>query len=220
MRDRSPTTDERGQAFTLEGFVAAIVLLTAVLFALQAVVITPTTGGAVDRGVQAQAEQEVKDVVMTGAASDDLSKLVRYYDNESEEWIDATFGEDADFVYNNSAYANVSDFGYVLNTHFFEHGGNSYNVEYIYWEDENNRSTTDAVRMGGARGQGAVSASFTVTLYESQNLTVSGSNGPEESDETVTLEVAHDQYDYPIPPMEQADDSEVYNIVEVRVTVW
>ncbi|WP_247731682.1 DUF7288 family protein [Halovivax limisalsi] len=205
-------TPQRAQAFTLEGFIGAIVLLTAVLFALQAVVITPTTGGAVDRGVQAQAEQEVVDALNTGQSTGNLSELVRYYDDPQDRWHNGT-GGNSNFVYNNSQYANESAFGRVLDTHFYEHGGNSFNVEYIYWNGSGHRETIDAVRMGGARGEGAVSASFTVTLHDSQNLTEPGSDG-QPTEGSTELGNANN---YPIP---DAFSSNLYNIVEVRVTVW
>ena len=216
MSQNAPNSDDRGQAFTLEGFIAAIVLLTAVLFALQAVVITPTTGGAVDRGVQAQGEQEVKDALLVGQTNGDLSKLVRYYDDDSNEeeaeWYNAS--DRGGSAYNNTGFANESAFGEILDTHFVEHGGNSFNVEYIYWVDEigGERATEDIVRMGGARGDGAVSASFTVTLYEDQPLTEPGDDGPEETGVALT-----DAENYPIP---NVADEPVYNVVEVRVTVW
>ena len=218
-RRRRHAVDERGQAFTLEGLIAAIVLLTAVLFALQAVVITPTTGGSVDRGVQAQVDQQLTDAMLVSAEDGNLSELVRYYSatndsaecpwNQDECWYQETPGNES--VYNSSTFADELDYvlGDVLDEHFVNQSGKSYNVEFIYYEaDGENRTTKDVVRMGGARSDSAVTASYMVVLLEGQDLTAPDSDH---------LSIDDDQHSYPIPNIE---DEELYNIVEVRVTVW
>ena len=218
-RRRRRAADERGQAFTLEGLIAAIVLLTAVLFALQAVVITPTTGGSVDRGVQAQVDQQLTDAMLVGAEDGNLSELVRYYSitndsadcpwNQEECWYQETPGNES--VYNSSTFADELDFvlGDILDEHFVNQSGKSYNVEFIYYEASGeNRTTKDVVRMGGARSDSAVTASYMVVLFEDQALTA-----PDNDDDDVIA----DAESYPI---ENVEDEEFYNIVEVRVTVW
>ena len=218
-RRRRRAADERGQAFTLEGLIAAIVLLTAVLFALQAVVITPTTGGSVDRGVQAQVDQQLTDTMLVSAEDGNLSELVRYYTvvnadetcpwGQDECWYDETPGNES--VYNSSTFADELDFviGDVLDEHFVNQSGKSYNVEFIYFDEGGeNRTTKDVVRMGGARSDSAVSASYMVVLFEDQPLTA-----PDNDDDQVIA----DAESYPI---ENIEGEEFYNIVEVRVTVW
>ena len=54
---------DRGQAFTLEGVVAAMMVLIALLFALEAVLVTPITTGAVDEGTQSRLGAEASDVL-------------------------------------------------------------------------------------------------------------------------------------------------------------
>ena len=221
MSGAGRVADDRGQAFTLEGLIAAIVLLTAVLFALQAVVITPTTGGSVDRGVQAQVEQQLTDTMLVGAEDGNFSELVRYYStenqtaecpwNQGECWYQETASNES--IYNSSTFADELDFviGDVLDEHFINQSGKSYNVEFIYFdEDGESRNTTDVVRMGGARSDSAVTASYMVVLHEEQYLTAPDSEG-------TSIVEADDDYSYPIP---NVSDEEFYNIVEVRVTVW
>ena len=218
-RRRRRAADERGQAFTLEGLIAAIVLLTAVLFALQAVVITPTTGGSVDRGVQAQVDQQLTDAMLVGAEDGNFSELVRYYSaenetancpwNQDECWYQETASNQS--VYNSSTFAEELDFvvGDVLDEHFVNQSGKSYNVEFVYFdEDGENRTTKDVVRMGGARSDSAVTASYMVVLHEEHELTAPDSEGTSIDD---------DDHSYPIP---NVSEEEFYNIVEVRVTVW
>ena len=226
MRRTRSTDDDRGQAFTLEGFIGAIVVLTAVLFALQAVVITPTTGGTVDRGAQAQFEQEVKDTLLIAENEEELTNLTLNWDTSEGNWVENSNRTDA--AYSSEDFANISDFGAVLDEHFVNQSGNSYNVELIAYDEDGTRYTEDIVRMGGGRSDGAVSASYTVTIYHDQNLTASdGDGGFEETDETV--EDAWDDYGeedderYPLPPSKFDEDERhntVYNVVEIRVTVW
>ena len=49
---------ERGQAYTLESIAGAVIVLTAVLFALQSIIITPTTSSAVDPEVRSELQQQ------------------------------------------------------------------------------------------------------------------------------------------------------------------
>jgi hypothetical protein len=66
----------------------------------------------------------------------------------------------------------------------------------------------------GQPAEGAVTASYTVTLYDNQTLT-SGKTGTAELWEYGT-DPNSEAY-YPIP---NAVEGPVYNVVEVRLTVW
>ncbi len=219
MRDKTQSNADRGQAYTLEGFVSAMIVLMAILFAMQSVVIAPTTGGLADRTVQAQLEQEAQDALVLGATADEgenLSTLVRYW-NESEGTFHGGVGADEYHyeVANDSEFTEQFALGEILYERYSERGL-SYNVELIY-QNESGEFVHDVDRPLVKQGQsGAVTASYTVTLYESDNLTA----GEEER-----LRDAHGDgdNDYPIPPAtgDPAEGgSEIYNVVEVRVSVW
>lgn len=216
MRRRQIDWDERSQAFTLEGFISAIVILTAVLFALQAVVITPTTGGAVDRSAQAQEQQEVRDVLVIAGESGELSELVRHWDKDEEEW---RYGEaPGDPAYNSSQLANISDFGTILDEQFVNASGKSYNLDFITYDDSGDRVTESIVRMGGGTGDSVVSASYTVTLHDNQSLTKW--NGNDFTTTGTELYKAERDHNYPLPVNSQPSGSSDYTVVEVRLTVW
>lgn len=211
---------DRGQAFTLEGFIGAIIVLIAVVFALQAVVLTPTTGGAVDRTAQAQTEREVMDTLLVAANEGELSKIVRYWD--PDERLDGTFHNataTTDAAYNNSVFAAETDFGAVLDRRFVDERGNSYNVDLIAYDEAGDRVTERLVRMGDGSSSDAVSTSYAVTVYDDSTLTRPASNGIE-ADTSTNVSHAWDESAYPIPPGATLDESAVYNVVEVRVTVW
>ncbi|WP_254767772.1 DUF7288 family protein [Salinilacihabitans rarus] len=198
---RGTKRTDRGQAYTLEGFVGAMVVLMAVLFALQSVVITPTTGGPIDRTVQAQFQQEANDALVVAASDGDLSETVRYWNNSSEEF----YGSDTDVEtsYYTAEGFNETRLGAILEKRFRERGQN-YNVEL------HAPGMDDPVRLvyQGRESSTAFTASYAVTLYDDQHLTAPGY-------EHQRLEDAEDSY--PIP---NEGSDHVYNVVEVRVIVW
>ncbi|MFC3957419.1 DUF7288 family protein [Halovivax cerinus] len=196
-----PAGRDRGQAFTLEGFASAIIVLTAVLFALQAVVITPTTGGAVDRAALSQEEQEVRDVLLVGAENDDLSELVRNWNTSTKSWDDSTRSSQTG-AYNSTEFAATSDFGTIVHEHFANSSGKSYNLDFIT-QNGSSRDVEHIVRMGGGSSESVVSASYTVTIHDEQPFT--GGSG----------DVGDSNTNYPFRP--GTDD---YTVVEVQLTVW
>ena len=231
MRDTPYSETERGQAYTLEGFVSAMIVLMAVLFALQSVVITPTTGGLADRTTQAQLGQEAQDALVVGATANeseghgDLTTLVRYWNDSSGQFYNTSDPEVDEFYYDASNETEFYDefaLGKILTERFTERGL-SYNVELVY-QDENgefdDENSTYLVYQGESE---AVTASYTVTLYESDNLTA-----PDNESQNTSLREAyycageneHTEDCYPIPPATGENGSEIYNVVEVRVAVW
>jgi hypothetical protein len=270
----SDETGSRGQAFTLEGFIASIVVLTAVVFALQAVVITPTTSGAIDQETQRGLRAEANDILATNAynGSDGLVDLVLFWNGTATERTWA-FGRSEQIGYGSQEPATgwgpdvapekkkqYLAIGDVLNESFRQRG-RIYNLE-VEYRDPNapNGSETLPIVFRGVPSDNAVSTTYTVVLYDEMTLTGPGNPAPplaapedtpcndvpieaispvkgrtETGDSAPTqfgLPRDEDCY-YPIPdafneggasnpPGEPYDetDSEVYNIVEVRLTVW
>ncbi|RQG99674.1 DUF7288 family protein [Natrarchaeobius oligotrophus] len=200
---------ERGQVYTLEGFAAAAVVLFALLFAIQAVVIAPGSGGAVDRTAQAQTQQEVQDALVVAAYADDgdgsLSELVRYWANRE------------DFESHNVEDHFVEYFvlGEILDSHFTGSGtGDRYGVEFVYL----NESEPENVGLVGSSTNDptAVTASYTATIYEGQNVTKLDNGAVVEKTENAEIE----DETYSRLPSAETGSNPVHNVVEVRVTVW
>ena len=210
-----PNDSDRGQAYTLEGFISAMIVLMAILLALQSVVITPTTGGLADRTAQSQVQQETQDALVVAAAADhdekkNLSEMVRYWnDSDSADPSEFHNPSESDSVtgyYNASNQTELYDefvLGEILSDRFTERGM-SYNVELVYWNKSEDEYESEYLVYQGESE--AVTASYMVTLFEDDPLT----GGPGTVDEND---------DYPIPRATD-DDSKVYNVVEVRVAVW
>ncbi|AGN02658.1 hypothetical protein L593_13595 [Salinarchaeum sp. Harcht-Bsk1] len=197
---------DRGQAYTLESLIAALLLVTAVLFALQSVVITPTSAGALDRDVQGQLEQEANDVLVTAANEGELSRLARYWDcstgtmasdMQSGAWVP------------NQGYANdvapVEDLGESLNRTFGE--GTRYNLLLVY--DTGSGQNVTRVIYQGTPGDEVVSTSYTITLTESQQITAANAAGQ-------SVAGCGD----PVIERHPGSTGATWNVVEVRLVLW
>ncbi|MEF8784922.1 MAG: hypothetical protein V5A45_03235 [Haloarculaceae archaeon] len=205
--------DRRGQAYTLEGVVSALILLSAVLFALQALIVTPTTSGTVDPDVQSDLRQQSNDILVTTAANDefDLSTLVRYWDQSDQTFYNAT---NARVGYGSRVPPEI--FGTLLSETFSERS-RLYNVEmrYLAANSTERRASTPIVFQGDP-SENAIVATYTVTLYDRQTLT-SPTAGDVSLAELDTNKTDGDDGYYPVP---NAVDGPVYNVVEVRIVVW
>lgn len=204
-------SDDRGQAFTLEALIGSILILTAVLFALQSIVITPTTAGTIDRDVAEQRVGQAEDALQIAASEDELSHMVRYFNESNDEPFPAGADENGYSREEGIPPAVAGRFGALLNEAFV---GQQYNVEVIPLEEDGNRDADNATNFfsqGDPTNQ-AVSASVTVTLYDDQLLTAPGARD-------ITLEEAESE-GVELPYENVDPNSEVYNVVEVRITVW
>ena len=213
--------DDRGQAFALEGVVGSIVVLTAVLFALEAVVLTPTTAGTVDQDVKAQLRVEADDALAVAAEDDRLRSLALYW-NAS----DRTFAHADDRVrgYGSTppctdgppgADAPCASVGQLLNDTLSSQG-----YEYNLYVDYRNasaphRTETERVVYRGVPSDNAVTATPAVVLYDDSRLT-----SPEDADEDArtlaAVDADADRHFY----AGDADPGPVFNVAEVRIVVW
>jgi len=216
-------SDDRGQAFTLEGFIAAVVVLSALLFALQSIVITPSTGGQVGGQTERSLQQQAGDVLATNAESGNLSRVVRYWENPGGS---CTGGDGDVSFYNASGFgyeraSNIANGNYALGSllnQTFEERGRPFNVVVEYHANSSTAGETRNVTVfrQGAAGDQSIVATQTVVLYDDQRLTAPGS-------EDTRLEAATEcpgtgpGTAFEIP--DAAPDSQVYNVVTVKVIV-
>ena len=207
-----PESRDRGQAFTIEGITASLVLLMAVLMAVQAVVVTPTTRGTVDEDVRSNLRQQADDVLALSATAPgaDLSSLVRYWEPSGRTFAGADnpqvgYGLDAP----------PTRFGTLL-TETFTQRGYLFNVEVVYRTDTPGDTGRLTMVRRGYPDENAVVASRTVTLYDDDTLTGPESGAATLAEYDTDLTDGDDGY-YPIP---DAVEGPVYNVVEVRVVVW
>jgi hypothetical protein len=202
----------RAQAFTIEGLTAALVVTAALVFSLQSVVVTPTTRGTVDEDVRSNLRQQATDVLATTDAADpdDLSYMARYWPSNRQTFAGAV-NEEVGY----GLGGPPGTFGETLNDTFSSRNY-LYNVELVYRTREPGRTGSVQMVRQGFPDENAVVAVRTVTLYDNQTLTAPGSGSAELHEYDTDIADGDDGY-YPVP---NAVDGPVYNVVEVRLTVW
>lgn len=203
----------RGQAFTLESLIGSILLLTALLFASQSIVIAPDSAGELDRNVQEERIQIVEDALQIGANNGELSHLVRYFNDSGDPFPAGNTDQDGFQSGSGIPRQAGGRFGRIIHEEF---RNNQYNVELIYRDASGNTSNGEATRIiyQGEPNGPTVSVSRTIVLYENQTFTAPG-NATTQLTELGTSE-------YPIPNIENSplQDDDVYNVIEVRITIW
>jgi len=215
-RERSSGGD-RGQAFTLEGLIGAILVITALWYAVQVVVITPTTGGAVDSSVRADLHQQAEDSLLIASQADDepLSTLVRNWSQSQRTFSGAV---NPDIGYGTQPIPGA--FGDMLNETFASRG-RLYNIEVSFLNpDPSNGTGSIPMASQGTPSTGSVVATQRVVLYDNMTLS-SASAGTAELWQYDTYPTKNpidgkSGY-YPVP---NAVDGPVYNVLEVRLIVW
>lgn len=199
---RAHTTD-RGQAFTLEGLVAGVLILTALLFALQAVAVTPGTPGA---DIEPEIRQQTVDMLDIAEQEGALDEMVRYFDNDTTD----TFHNATDSTVGYGSAVPDTRFGELLDETFHERG-KVVNVIVEYSREDRVGTASERLIYRGAPPSASTVASSTVTLYSNQTLTGPGG-------EETTLAEAAEAGTFPIPNIDP--DGPLHNVVHVRVIVW
>lgn len=212
--------DDRGQAYTLEGLVAAVLIASSVILGLQAVDVAPWTSGPSQDNVDALRTQG-EDLLAASADNGTLVRAVSCLDGDVPE-TDA-YLPDRD--------ASATALGPMLNE-TLDQRGYDYNVYLYYWDEDpstgagpyRSLNTTNPVvypDTGQQRPQnGVVTVSRRVVLYDSMpayNATQPGANG---TCAKTGRTLAETNASRDIYVEDVYSDSEVYNVVEVRVEIW
>ncbi len=203
---------DRAQAYTLEGVIGSLVVLSAVLFAMQSIALTPGTGGSVDVAERQNLQRQATDVLVLSSQNETfgLSTLARYWNERKQTFYG---GLTPGLGYGNRHPPGA--IGEMLNQ-TFDNRSRTYNLELRYLpKDPNDPTQTTTVVFQGSPGDNAVVAKRTVTLFDNQTLTAPGASDVELW-EYGTSVADNDGY-YPVP---NAVEGPVYNVLEVRLIVW
>ncbi len=203
---------ERAQLYTIEGVIGALVVLSAVLFAMQSVALTPTSAGDVGPTERTDLRYQASDVLSIASQNEtfDLNRLVRYWSRSEQTFYG---GLNPRLGYGERQPPGA--IGHLLNETFTTRS-RSYNL-FMRYRAANEPDTleTPIVRTGEP-ADNAVVATRTVTLYDNQTLTAPGAGGVELWQFDTEPYDGDDGY-YPVP---DAIDGPLYNVVEVRLIVW
>ena len=203
---RPATESDRGQAHTVEAFIAALLLLTGLLFAMQATAVTPLSASTSNQHIENQQRAVASDLLATAAEDGSLAEAVLYWNTTRGGFEDSPPpGYYTDF-------SSQNEFLSTLNGTFADRRI-AYNVEIRYHNTTgtpafNTDTTQQMVEMGRA-SDNAVTASRTITLYDTSNLTA--------TDDRSLAAVEDGSGSFYAP---DADSSPVYNRLEVRITTW
>lgn len=241
LPSRQTLTERRGQAFTMEAVFAAILLLAAVLFALQTTAITPLTGSTTSQQVQNQQSAVAEGVLASAAEQGMLKEAALHYDIEADNWHGLGPGESA-YATTDSDHdrgppealrlANRLDRAYSdgvatnVNMHYFT-------APTDRGQGDQHHKTETLVDMG-TPSSNAVTATRTIVLYtDDVPLEADGDPYEDATGSQITLEDVHDDASLDFYAEYVAQDSAggiskspinegspVYNVVTVEVVVW
>jgi hypothetical protein len=188
----------RGQAHTLEAFTAAVLIVGALIFATQATAVTPLSASTSNQHIENQQRATVDGLLATAAENGTLADAALYYDPGDETFEGAPDGDPY-------AEAPPNAFGTALRETLSDRQI-AFNVDVRYRTADGGTDVEPMVRMGEP-SDNAVVATRSVGVYNGSRLTGSDDRRLE----------ALDDGEFYAP---NVDDSELYNVFEVEVTVW
>lgn len=198
---------DRGQTFTLEAFVAAILLLSTVAFALQVVSISSNTASAADAEIRSQHAGLAVGVLDQGAANGSLRRTTLYWDEVDERFYGAS--DDGYYI----GRAPPTAFGGALGA-MFRGRQVRYNVDLYYRTAAGERARQRLVESGTADDD-AVRVTETVTLYDGTKLVDANEN-----ERSLTLNEVAGNTSKTFYAPDARPDSRIYNVVRVEVVLW
>lgn len=207
------TDRDRSQAYTLEGVFAAIAILTALLFGLQVVDFGPWTGDTTEE--TSDLETRAEDMLDVAAETGALSEAVRCYPLGKQVF------DGSDVNPNSSA-----EFEVMLNETFDEQD-RQYNIYFTYMtaDGERDRRAVSSNRSKSSSGvvaptDSAAVATRTVTIFDDQYTRTTNRSGDEPVECGADGQRIENLDEGLLTYEDVAPNSDLYNVVEVRIVVW
>jgi len=204
----------RGQAHTLEGVMAGLILLSALTFALQATAVTPLSASTSSQHIENQQQATAESVLAAAAENGSLKRAVLFwgYDSTDEEYefLEADNGP----FYTSKVPPNV--FGRML-TRSFNGRGIAFNV-YVVYQAPGGGERRQPIIYRGEPSDNSVTASEMVTLVDDDVLFEKdlSSDGDRIAEPTTTVISETDNFYAP----DAAPNSDLYNVLKVEVVTW
>jgi len=192
---------DRGQAHTLEGVVASLILLSAVVFALEMTAVTPLSASTSSQHIENQQEATARGVLASASETGALKRALLSWNESSDQFFNTS----------NLGYFTTdsppNEFGEMLNRSFNQNGV-AYNVYLGYQNSVGERETQQYIYQGRP-SDNSVQATWTVAIMKNDEI--------HDYEENPTGTLVGDEPSYFAPP---ASDSSVYNVIYVEVIVW
>ena len=199
---------DRGQTFTLEAFVAAILLVATVAFALQAVAVTANTASGANTEPGNQHAGIAAGVLDEAVENGSLRATLLYWDEDAEQF----YGADPDDGYYLSEPPHTT-LGESLER-AFDDRQIRYNVDLHYSNEDGDRETQRLVE-SGTPSDDAVRIVETVTLYDDTPLV-----DENEQQRSTTLGDVDGNGTAAFYAPNAAEETAVYNVIRVEVVLW
>jgi hypothetical protein len=196
-RRRRTGPDDRAQAHTLEAFMAALLLMGSVVFALQVTAVTPLTASTSSQHIENQQVQVARGMLDSAAENGSLRTALLDWNDSTGAFLNAS--EQGYYV--RGGQAN-NTFGAMLGRAFLDRGIAA-NVNVRYQTPDGDLRSRRMVYLGSPSDH-AASVSRSVTLYDDDEL----DGGP------TTL---NDSTSYFVP---DRGEGSVHSVVHVEVVVW
>lgn len=197
----------RGQAHTLEAIVAALLMVSGLVFALQTTAVTPLSASTASQHIENQQQTQAEGVLAATAEKGALEPAVLFWNESSESFHDASRG-----YYVNGGPPNR--FGALLDRTFGDQNV-AFNVFVTYQRPDGTRITRRMV-YGGEPSDNAVRATRVVTLYDGDHLYEPNGNGAAVADPATTVNTTDSFY----APDATPGSGGLYNMIRVEVVVW
>jgi len=202
---RNTIDTERGQAHTVEAFIAALLLISGLLFAMQATAVTPLSASTSNQHIENQQRAVAHDLLATAAEDGSLEEAVLYW-NATEGTFQNSTGPRGEYTSANAENEFLASLDDALRERRI-----AYRVRVRYHNTTGDEPDVEIQRMVemGQPSDNAVTASRTVTLSNESQLTG--------DDDRTLADVAEDEGSFYADP---TGDGQLYNRLEVRITTW
>ena len=210
---------DRGQAHTLEGFVAASLLLASVLFALQATAVTPLTASTSSQHIENQLEATAQGLLATAQERGTLKPTILFVNSTSGYFHDVNEREKMYL-----AGGPPTPFGARLNE-TFRANGVAFNLNILYVKNNGAYSQHSVVHFGSPSAH-AATARTTVTLDDDDTFYrprdhaeyQPTEHNPESTGETLSeADAAPNKPGYVLT---DEHEGPIYRVVVVEVVAW
>ncbi|WP_436927273.1 DUF7288 family protein [Halosimplex amylolyticum] len=185
----------------MEGVIASLILLSAVVFALEMTAVTPLSASTSSQHIENQQEATARGVLASAAETGALERAVLSWNATSEQ-----FYQTSELGYFTTG-APPNRFGTMLERSF-DREGVAYNV-YLRYQGTDSQTHTEPYVYQGVPSDHAVRATWSLSIMVDDEIR------DENGDPTGTTVVADSTYFAPQP-----SGSSVYNVIDVEVVVW
>ena len=192
---------DRGQAHTLEAFTASLLLVGAIVFALQVTAVTPLTASTSSQHIENQQQQIAAGLLDSAASNGSLREAVLYW-NDTEGQFHGVNDREGYYAIGGPS---GTQFGDMLNRTFRDRGI-AMNVN-VWFVTATGGVQRERMVHFGTPSDNAVSARRTITVYDDEQLTAPGAT--ETLAESTTFYAA-----------DRSPTTGVYAVLRVEVIVW